>query len=290
MALDDLKHAQRERLLYLDRCFTWRGRANRRDLVERFGVSVPQAALDFKAYLERAGRFAPRYDGEKKTYLAHPKHKPLAPDETLGEWESAIRERPVTEFCELPSLTRATDPGVIARINRAMEEEQAIEIGYTSMTSGEQTQQWIAPTHFASDGARVHIRAYSFKHEEFRDYLPIRISATSSFATKTLLRPLPADSDWTTIVRFTLEPLKTLTPEQARAVRREFAFTGDTLTIETRKALEFYIRRRWGLDQTGTRLELIKTEYLDDGSTNVASPNDRGSRSARSPIKQRNTR
>lgn len=265
MALDELKHAQRERLLYLDRCFTWRGRANRRDLVKRFGVSVPQAALDFKAYLERAGRFAPRYDGEKKTYLAHAKHTPLAPEETLGDWESAIRDRPVTDFCELPTLSRATDPEVIARINRAIEEEQAIKICYTSMTSGEQTQQWLAPTHFASDGTRVHIRAFSFKHAAFRDYLPIRISSNSSFATRRLSRPLPADTDWTTLVRFTLEPLKTLTPEQARAVRREYAFTGDTLTIETRKALEFYFQRRWGLNQDGTRLALVKTEYVVGG-------------------------
>jgi hypothetical protein len=262
MALDDLKHAQRERLLFLDRCFTWRGRANRRDLEERFGVSNQQAALDFRAYLERAGRWAPRYDTERKTYIAHDRHAPLAPEVTLQEWEGVIREAPTEKFCELPALTRTTDPTVIAEINRALDRSEAIQIRYTSMTSGENSQQWIAPTAFASDGTRVHVRAFSFKHGEFRDYLPVRISSSSSFTTKALDAPLPRDDEWQTLVRFTLAPLKSLSPEQARAVRREFAFTGQTLTVTTRKALGFYAKRRWGLDQPGARLELVNTEDL----------------------------
>ena len=51
MKLDDLKHAQRERLIFLDRCLTWRGMANRKDLIDRFGISIAQAALDFRVYL-----------------------------------------------------------------------------------------------------------------------------------------------------------------------------------------------------------------------------------------------
>ncbi|MGE0294502.1 MAG: hypothetical protein AB7P97_19285 [Hyphomonadaceae bacterium] len=263
MAFDDFKHAQRERLLFLDRCFTWNGRANRRDIEEQFGVSNPQAALDFKAYLERAGRWGPRYDTELKTYIAHEKHRPLVPEETLQEWESVVREGADNTFCELPALTRTTDPTIIAKIKRSLDRNLAIQIRYTSMSSGEQSQQWIAPTAFASDGARVHVRAYSFKHGEYRDYLPVRISAGSSFDTRELDNPLPPDDDWVTLVRFTLAPLKSLSPEQARAVRREFAFDGPTLKVTTRKALAFYARRRWGLDQDAARLEIVTTEYLE---------------------------
>jgi hypothetical protein len=46
-----------------------------------------------------------------------------------------------------------------------------------------------------------------------------------------------------------------------RVVRREFGFDGEWLRIETRKALEFFISRRWGLDTKGARLELAKIEY-----------------------------
>ena len=59
MIFDDLKHAQRERLIYLDQCLTWRGAANRRNLTTRFGISAAQAALDFRVYLDRARETPP---------------------------------------------------------------------------------------------------------------------------------------------------------------------------------------------------------------------------------------
>jgi hypothetical protein len=31
--------------------------------------------------------------------------------------------------------------------------------------------------------------------------------------------------------------------------------------VETRKALEFFLDRRWGLDEKGARLERVKTVY-----------------------------
>ena len=61
MFFNDLKHAQRDRLIYLDRCLTWRGAANRRDLMARFGISAAQAALDFRAYLDRTREAPPIY-------------------------------------------------------------------------------------------------------------------------------------------------------------------------------------------------------------------------------------
>ena len=261
MNFDDLKHSQRERLLYLDRCFTWRGWANRRDLVERFDVSVAQAAIDFRTYLALAGDIGPVYDAEKRAYLARPDHRPMAPDRTLGDWEAAVRDRPSEEFAELPLLARASEPEVMARLSRAMAEGQAVQIRYTSMKSGDEGQQWIAPTRFASDGERIHVRAYSFKHTEYRDYVPGRIQGTGPFATRPAPVPMPYDSDWYTMARIRLAPLKGLTPEQAKAVRREFGFRGDTLTVEIRKALEFYVERRWGLTRPGARLEIVDVEY-----------------------------
>jgi glucose-6-phosphate isomerase len=54
MAFDDLKHAQRARLEYLDRLFFWDGAATRTSLIKQFGISNAQAALDFRAYLADA--------------------------------------------------------------------------------------------------------------------------------------------------------------------------------------------------------------------------------------------
>ena len=72
-----LKPAMFARLVYLDQCLTWRGQVNRKDLIERFGISSPQAAIDFREYLERVTEPKPRYDAVRKCYLADSKHRGL---------------------------------------------------------------------------------------------------------------------------------------------------------------------------------------------------------------------
>ncbi len=261
MIFDDLKYAQRERLFYLDQCFAWRGMANRRDLIKRFGVSTAQAALDFKAYLERSMEPPPHYDSVLKTYLATPEHQCLFPDSLLQNWTRVISDSGPDRFDELPKLNRLSDPSIMSRLYRAMEEKMAVQIQYTSMATGRDRGQWIGPTRFASDGERIHVRAFSFKHDDYRDYVPIRIGAGSSFKTRTFVAELPRDSDWETIARIYLEPKTGLTKDQIKTVRREYGFKNKSLCIETRKALEFYVDRRWGLDRPDTRLEKSLVEY-----------------------------
>lgn len=256
---DDLKHAQRERLLFLDRCFTWRGMANRKDLVERFGISVPQAAQDFRLYLERKTRHRPTYDPARKSYFA-------AAGQTVSDTTESVADAfDILESdtdAALPRPQRTANTKIVNRLYQAMKARQGIEIRYTSMTSGLSADQWIVPAHFTSDGEAVHLRAYSFRHSEYRNYLPIRIDASSSFAVRAPSEELPEDADWETRVRIVLRPKRSLSPEQADVVRREYGFEGEYLTVEVRKALEFYFDRRWGLDQAGARLERVRTEPI----------------------------
>lgn len=262
MIIDDLKYAQRERLIYLDQCFSWRGMANRRDLTEHFGVSTAQAALDFKVYLECAVETPPVYNSVLKTYLTAPRHQSLFPDSLHQDWTQVISDSGPNRFDELPRLNRLSDPIIMSKLYRAMEEKKAIQIKYTSMTTGKSDSQWVVPTNFASDGDRVHLRAFSFKHDCYRDYVPVRISAKSSFKARALSNYLPVDKDWETVARIYLVPKASLTDDQKKAVRLEYGFTGNSLCIETRKALEFYADRRWGLDQQNARLEKHATEYV----------------------------
>jgi len=60
----------------------------------------------------------------------------------------------------------------------------------------------------------------------------------------------------------TLKPHSRLTQAQQRVVRIEYGFTGDVLEARTRRALEFYTERRWGLEQREPRLELVSTDYI----------------------------
>lgn len=261
MKLDDLKHAQRERLIFLDRCLTWRGMANRKDLIDRFGISIAQAALDFRVYLGLAHSSPPNYDPVRKTYIAASEHEALAPSGLTEAFAILTSDDEDTPSSALPRPERKADRKTIALLHQAIRSGKAIHVRYTSMSSGADDGQWIAPTRFTSDGESVHVRAHSFKHGEYRNYLPIRIDPDSSFEEKLIDKPLPEDVDWNTRAIIWLRPKTGLSEEQAKVVRREFGFEGEWLRIETRKALEFFFDRRWGLDTVGARLERAKTDY-----------------------------
>jgi hypothetical protein len=261
MKLDDLKHAQRERLIFLDRCLTWRGMANRKDLIDRFGISIAQAALDFRVYLGLAHSSPPTYDPVRKTYIAASEHETLAPSGLTEAFAILTSDDEDTPSSALPRPERKADRKTIALLHQAIRSGKAIHVRYTSMSSGADDGQWIAPTRFTSDGESVHVRAHSFKHGEYRNYLPIRIDPDSSFEEKLIDKPLPEDVDWNTRAIIWLRPKTGLSEEQAKVVRREFGFEGEWLRIETRRALEFFFDRRWGLDTLGARLERAKTDY-----------------------------
>jgi len=250
----ELKPAMRARLYYLDRRLTWLGQANRRDLIEAFGISNAQAAVDFRTYLDLVREPAPTYDPVRKTYVADQAHRGLeeTPEPTSLE---AVYAQAHADFARLPGPARQCPPLVMRELNQAIERRCFIQIDYVSMSSGRRDRQWIAPAHIASDGERLHVRAWSEDRADWRDFLPIRVAAESSFAMRPIDAPLPLDEDWETLVEVRLRPRSDLSADQQRAVRLEYGFEGDALRFETRRALEFYVERRWGLDRPGARLE-----------------------------------
>ena len=221
----------------------------------------PSRRLDFRVYLDLARRTPPTYDPVRKTYIAASGHEPLAPSSLTEAFDIVVEEDEVIQSSALPRPERKADPKTIARLHQAIRSGEALHVRYTSMSSCADKGQWIAPTRFTSDGESVHLRAFSLKHGEYRNYLPIRIEPDSSFEEKLLVEPLPEDEGWNTRAIIWLRPKSGLSEQQARVVRREFGFEGEFLRVETRKALEFFFNRRWGLDEKGTRLERAKTEY-----------------------------
>lgn len=259
MSLADLKHAQRERILFLDQCLTWRGQANRRDLMQRFDISTAQAAVDFRTYLSLT-QTPPVYDATEKTYFSSGCHRALSdvgPDQVFD----LLSDETTSLGASIPLPNRMMDSSVIAQLHRAMNGEQDIKITYTSMSSGLSEPQWISPVQFHFDGEAIHLRAWSYKHKAYRDYLPIRLLKQNDLATRDRFRPLPFDTDWHSFVRLWIRPRSDLSDAQARVVRLEYGFQERShITVETRRALVFYVMRRWRLNEEGARLEMEKIE------------------------------
>ena len=65
-----MRWAQRQRLDFIGQRLLSDGAVNRRDLIGKFGISPPQAAVDFRCF-EKAHPGAMRYDSSRKAYVAH---------------------------------------------------------------------------------------------------------------------------------------------------------------------------------------------------------------------------
>lgn len=270
MIFEDLKHAQRERLEYLDMLFFWEGAATRASLIARFGISNPQAAIDFRIYLEKADAADIKYNAKSKKYLAGSEFIRLAGVPDVNELTTLIGGSGCQMYDVLPDLQRSQNMRVFVPLYRAMRANQSVEIFYQSMRDPEPTKRMISPTRFASDGVRVHVRAWCFLRQEYRDFIPARIDPDRSFQKSTPTECAPFDKDWNANAILTLAPHRRLTPAQKKVVRIEFGFKEDFMEVTVRKALEFYTKRRWGLEQENPRLELLSTRYevLEEDSHN----------------------
>lgn len=268
MAFDDLKHAQRERLEYLDKLLFWEGAATRASLIKRFGISNPQAAIDFRIYLEKAKGADLKYDTKSKQYLTGPKFSRLSGTPNAQELVSLIGGSDNQIYDMLPDLQRTQNMKVFVPLYRALKSNQAIEIVYQSMRDPEPTTRMIRPTRFASDGVRVHLRAWCLLRQKYRDFIPARIDPDLSFRNSHAEHDVPLDVDWNSRSVLTLKPHSRLTAAQQKVVCIEYGFENDVLEVEVRTALEFYTKRRWGLEQENPRLEVlsVRHEVIEDES------------------------
>lgn len=262
MAFEDLKYAQRLRLQYLDQLFFWNGAATRASLIKKFEISNAQAALDFRDYLKLSKKHALVYNASSRQYLAENSFQRLSGPAQESELFELLTNFSISHVDTLPDLQRAQNVKSFLPLYRVMRSKQSVEIVYQSMKDPEPEKRRIAPQNFASDGVRLHVRAYCFARKAYRDFIPSRIDLDVSSLEMSTYETLPFDEDWFTWSILTLRPHARLSSSQKKVVRKEFGFVEDVLEIKVRKALEFYSKRRWGLGQENPRLECISVKYI----------------------------
>ena len=83
-----------KRLEFIEFRLFWEGGINRSDIMERFGVSVPQASKDLSLYEERApGNLV--YDRREKRYFASPGFKPVFLKPDADRYLTQLRSFPI---------------------------------------------------------------------------------------------------------------------------------------------------------------------------------------------------
>lgn len=248
-----------QRLEFIEFRLFWEGGIRRKDIIDMFGVSVPQASKDLTLYQEQAPGNV-EYDKSAKRYVASREFKPkfLQPDSdgylsrlrSLAEGlakpvESWIGYRPDTDIALTPH--REVEPTGLRAVLDAMRDGKSIEVLYQSMSDIRTDPVWrrMSPHAFGYDGFRWHARAYCHIDEKFKDFLLPRILAVRS--------PGPGgatgqdDLLWQEHVAVEITPHPQLTESQKTVVAKDYGMQDGKAVLSVRTAMLFYVLKRLGL-------------------------------------------
>lgn len=249
-----------KRLEFIEFRLFWEGGINRADIIDRFGVSVPQASKDLTLYEEKApGNL--QYDKSAKRYKASAGFKPvlLEPDaasylahlRTSKEPHDGVSETwlaSAPDFDLLPVPHRSVGVGVLRDILTAIRESRSLEIHYQSMNAQRPAPEWrrITPHAIGSDGLRWHVRAFCHIDHKFKDFLLSRCLKTRDFG-----EPLATPQDdtlWHEHFAVELAPNPALSESQRAIIAQDYEMTGGRAEVRVRKALLYYFHKRLRLD------------------------------------------
>ena len=243
---------------FIDFRLYWEGQINRIDIMDRFGVSVPQASEDLSLYQESAPKNLD-YDHRVKKYFAARTFKPafLAPDSEAYLWQMRddvsamsgidgawLPDLPPHDIVRMPH--RSVAPETLREVVSAIRRERAMKIFYQSMSSKKPAWRLISPHAFVFDGLRWHIRAFCHRREKHKDFLLSRVQDMRESDEFPVSRA--QDTVWNEIFTVTLKPHPKLSKSQAQTVAWDYNMQDMRLGVPVRLALLYYFLRRMGLE------------------------------------------
>jgi hypothetical protein len=255
----DLAWSAAQRLQFIEFRLQWEGHVNRSDLIEAFGISVPQSTLDFREYMERApGNMD--YDKRLRHYFPTPNFIPEFISERAEGYLSQLTALAVggesqsipglmgatPSFDILPTPERRVDSNTLQQLLKSMRDGLSIETHYQSLSSPIPSWRRIAPHSLASDGLRWHVRAYCYAKEDFRDFVLGRIMDIRDEQVSNI--SATADTEWNEIIKVTIAPNPSLTADQHKIIERDYSMVQGQAEISVRKSLLFYLKRRLGIE------------------------------------------
>lgn len=245
--------------MFIERVLYWRGWINRKNLMEHFGTSAPQATNDLTTYtgINPGGCM---YNIRKKRYEASPKMKPqlIVPDmaadfAVMGAALSPHEGVPFVAYPEMPTRSVASD--VLRKMTLAAYAETAVKMVYWSVNSGSGDKRWISPRTFVNDGLRWHVRAFCHRSEEFKDFVMGRIERLGG------QKPCPfttaVDEDWLSHSELHIRVNPKLSENRRRALEMDYGMEDGVWHFRVRKAMQLYALRRLGFVKKKVTLPML---------------------------------
>jgi len=251
-----------QRIEFIEFKLFWEGSLNRADLIDFFGISVPQASNDLSAYREIAGDNL-LYNASLKRYVATESFAPkiyrpnadryLAQLKGLSDGIIDLSDtwiRTVPQATALPLPHRRIDPFAVRCLLAAMRSGKSIEIFYHSMSPSHPEPVWrrITPHAFGHDGLRWHVRARCHLDGQFKDFILSRCHDLRDEGDG--LGSPQEDAMWHEVFEVELIPNPDLTPSQQKTIALDYGMVNGKVSVPVRRALLYYFEKRLRLDVT----------------------------------------
>jgi len=246
------------RLEFIEFRLFWEGRVNRSDLVDFFGISVPQASADLGRYQEVAKQNLV-YDKRAKSYLVTREFKPVLLELDAQRYLAQLRliangilpkEESwlgwVPPYATVPSIARRVDPVKLRKVLDVIRTGSAIHVEYQSLSRPDPLWRWLTPHALAFDGFRWHVRAWCHTRNRFQDFVFARMLSLDE--TRPDQINAECDVEWQRLLTFRIGPHPDLGKAARKAIELDYGMQQGEISVETRISLSFYLERRLGLD------------------------------------------
>ena len=251
--LDNLSHAQRQRLAFIDFSLQYFGQVSRQDLIAKFATGLAAATRDLASYRALAPNNMQLVHSTKSyhrnsEFVALFNHDPEVILHGLANGFGDGLSHPVQPSAVCVDAVQLIHPNtdIIAGIMRAIQHQQAIAVTYVSVSSGE-TEREIVPHTLVNNGQRWHVRSFDRTHQTFTDFVVTRIKSVKLSINEPFDHELAnQDNAWQQLVSLVLIPHPSL--PHPEAIELDYQMLDGRLTIQSRAALAGYLLRQWSVD------------------------------------------
>lgn len=233
--IEKLRHAQRQRLTFIESVAFWEGAVDRPRVSSAFSVSENHVTKDFRLYKDACpGNL--QYDESSRVYRPSRRFRPRISKGSVEEYLSLLRssaERngagvpagagPSVRADAVPQPHGRLDAPTLNAVTRAISAGRGLEIAYQSLNSVEPTVRRVWPHALLFSGTRWHARAFDEQRGSFIDLVLHRI-----MSVQPVDEPSPqssGDEAWKRMIDLEMVPSRSLSASQAAAIANEYGMT-----------------------------------------------------------------
>lgn len=262
----------RKRLQFLEFKLYWEGKVNRGDLTAEFGISIPQASVDFTKYQEMAAQNI-SYNTSAKYYEPTETFSPVFIELSADAYFSTILCSPTESIATcgsdyvavVPNPSRVIDLHILRTLVQAIKNKQIVTVDYRSFNNPEPgNTRLISPHAFGTDGSRWHARAYCHESSTFKDFVLGRIASAVMGSESDI--DASGDHKWFNYTEVIIGPHPKLSESRKNIVAMDYGMTDFEMKFKCRNALLYYLMKKLGIekngsDRAGEEQHIVATNY-----------------------------